>query len=280
MIDILYFFLTFFLLPTSTNIYNLKDNLPKIDEKKSLSVSIKENGEIKIINHGKQNTVPLLRIHDPHLETDVYSLWGKIKYDGVENPSYLELWNDFGKRKYFTRTKAGSGFMKKISGDSEYRIFSLPFNREFSTLKLEMLQLNLVFKGKGKIIFSPQVYLITGTKNPYKSIEKESVNNLLWWDDNTGSYIGGFLGILIGLCGAVNAFFIHKGKNYRLVKICIGIVLFVALASLIVGITAYFYQQPYAVYYPMLVSGAISVFVFVLQALAAKERFTKIQEKE
>ncbi|MDA3864072.1 MAG: hypothetical protein PF689_09435 [Deltaproteobacteria bacterium] len=278
--EILFVFLSVFSTSANTKVFNLKNSLPKIAEKENFSFSIETNGEIKIVNKGKQITVPLLKIQNPQLNSDSYSLWGKIRYTGVEKNSYLELWNVFGKRKFFTLTKDGSGFMKNISGNSEYRNFSLPFNQANSMLKLKMLQLNLVIMGEGEIIFSPQVYLVDGTKNPYKEIKKRSVKNLPWWDDDTGGYIGGLLGLLIGLCGAVSAYFIHKGKQYRLVKICIGVILVIALASLIAGISAYFCNQPYVVYYPMLLSGFISVFVFGFQALVAKKQFESTTKEE
>ena len=76
---------------------------------------------------GKQRH-QLAVIPQPRISSPVYALRGKIRYEGVEGDAYLQLNNDFGDSGvFFTKGLAESGPLGKISGNSPWRNFVLPF---------------------------------------------------------------------------------------------------------------------------------------------------------
>ena len=76
---------------------------------------------------GKQRHL-LVVLPQPGLSSPVYALKGMIRYEGVAGDAYLQMNNDFGDRGvFFTKTLAPSGPLGKITGDSDWRPFILPF---------------------------------------------------------------------------------------------------------------------------------------------------------
>ncbi len=70
----------------------------------------------------------LVVLPQPGLSSPVYALKGMVRYEGVAGDAYLQMNNDFGdKGTFFTRSLAPSGPLGKITGDSDWRPFVLPF---------------------------------------------------------------------------------------------------------------------------------------------------------
>lgn len=76
---------------------------------------------------GKQRHL-LVVLPQPGLSAPVYALKGMIRYEGVAGDAYLQMNNDFGEKGvFFTKTLAPSGPLGKMTGDSDWRPFILPF---------------------------------------------------------------------------------------------------------------------------------------------------------
>ena len=78
-----------------------------------------------------------------------------------------------------------------------------------------------------------------------------------WWDDRTGGMIGGILGTVVGCLGGLIGGLGGTGKARRLV---LGLMKAAILAGVLlaaVGVTALVYSQPYAVWYPLLLTGVL-----------------------
>jgi hypothetical protein len=109
-----------------------------------------------------EKPVQILEIGDPKVPSHRYMLRGKVKYAGVKEDSYVELWNHFRDGKsYFTKTLADQGPLAKIQGDSDWREITLPFFSEEGYLP-EKLVVNVVVPGEGTIYLTP----LTLTKVP------------------------------------------------------------------------------------------------------------------
>lgn len=109
-----------------------------------------------------EKAVQILEIGDPKAPSHRYMLRGKVKYAGVKEDSYLEMWNHFPDGKaFFSRTLAESGPVAKIQGDSDWREINLPFFSEEGYLP-EKLVVNVVVPGDGTIYLTP----LTLTKVP------------------------------------------------------------------------------------------------------------------
>jgi hypothetical protein len=100
--------------------------------------------------------IQLLRIEQPPLDRKRWAIQGRIRYEGVAAPGYLELWNFFGDgSRYFSRTLAESGPMGQIAGRSEWRAVLLPFDATQATAPLVQLELNAVLPGGGTVEIEP-----------------------------------------------------------------------------------------------------------------------------
>jgi hypothetical protein len=86
-----------------------------------------------------------------------------------------------------------------------------------------------------------------------------------WWTDQDAGYIGGIggslLGVLGGTLGTVAGVCAPRGKCRALVIGMTLLMIGVGGISLIAGVAAYSSDQPYAVYYPLLLVGIISTIV-------------------
>jgi hypothetical protein len=104
----------------------------------------------------------LFTIDSPPIASMNYAVSGEIKYEGVQGDGYLEMWNYFpppepgaGEVKAFSRTLDVSGPMGKLSGTSNWRSFSLPFNRAGSASPPTRLEVNLLLPGRGVVFIGP-----------------------------------------------------------------------------------------------------------------------------
>jgi len=98
--------------------------------------------------------MPVVEIDKPAITATQYAVIGEIKYENVEGSGYLEMWSHFlPTEKYFTRTLGapGSGPMAAISGTSDWRAFTLPFDRSGSTNALSKLEVNLFLPATGVV---------------------------------------------------------------------------------------------------------------------------------
>jgi len=104
----------------------------------------------------------LFTIDSPPITSMNYAVSGEIKYEGVQGEGYLEMWNTFppleagaAEAKAFSRTLDTSGPMGKISGTSNWRSFSLPFNRTGSASPPTRLEINVILPGRGVVFIGP-----------------------------------------------------------------------------------------------------------------------------
>jgi hypothetical protein len=83
-----------------------------------------------------------------------------------------------------------------------------------------------------------------------------------WFDPNTfgawfGTIVGGGGGTLGGLIGAVAGALLPSGKGKRLVFGSMFVLMVVGLVMLAIGLYALVDGQPYGIWYPMVLAGAI-----------------------
>lgn len=102
------------------------------------------------------SAVNLLTLESPPIDGKRWALEGRVRYERVASPGYLELWNSFGDgSRYFSRTLAESGPMARIDGSSDWRMILLPFDATQATSQLVQLELNAVMPGGGVVELQP-----------------------------------------------------------------------------------------------------------------------------
>lgn len=210
---------------------------------------------------GEQRHV-LIEVHDPGITSSVYALKGNIRYDNVQGDGFLQMDNHFGESgTFFTKGIAPAGPLGKISGNSEWRPFVLPFyatngeQPDGSARVPERLTLSLFLPGAGSVSISGvELYQYASGEDPMRSAGQ-------WIDARSAGLIGGIGGALIGLWGAIIGVIASRGKARAFVFISVNVLLSLGLVSLVAGAVAYFSDQPYAVYFPLLLIGIILVAV-------------------
>jgi hypothetical protein len=104
-----------------------------------------------------------------------------------------------------------------------------------------------------------------------------------WWDPDTfgmwfGIIGGGVGGSLIGMLGGLAGWLAPKGRGRTWIVGSLYIALALGIVSLVLGLTALALRQPYGIWYPFLLLGAIVTIVLganlpvILKAYAAAEQ--------
>lgn len=215
--------------------------------------------------------VTLAVIDAPALTRRVFMLSGQVRHHGVVGKSYLEMWTEFPDgSQYFTRTLGTTGPMMALTGDSDWRLIQLPFQLGDAPAEPVRIRLNVVFAGSGEIELSN----LTLT-------EADDLADLLarnaWWSDRTGGWLGGIGGTLIGLIGAAVGVMAALGAGRRLVLSAMLIGTLLGAALLVAGIVAYALQQPYGVFYPLLLGGGMCSVLGAVGLLIVRQRYSAVE---
>jgi len=188
------------------------------------------DGTVEVTSSGTGGTFPLVAIDEPAIAGDGYALTGRVRYQGVAGVGFLEMWSVFPDGgRYFSRTLANDGPQARISGDSGWRDFELPFFLEGSERPVR-LELDLVLPGTGRVWVGPL------------ELTSPGATSSAWWSDRTGGLIGGIAGSLIGITGAI----VGVGAANRLSAVRWGIarrivwawILTIPAAALIAGVSS------------------------------------------
>jgi len=185
-------------------------------------------------------------------QSSIYVVRGRVQYRGVERTAYLEMWNVMpdGSR-YFSRTLAEHGTMRKIQGSSDWRVFELPFNLMGHKPESVTLEINVVMPGKGTIELTELTVsdLPTGWFPGYMSGIIGGLGGTFW-----GCY-GALFGILAG-------FLVPRGKGRRLLTGMLIFAVVMGIIQLVIGILALCLGQPYHVWFPFVLLGGLLLFIF------------------
>jgi hypothetical protein len=203
---------------------------------------------VQITGGSAATTTAIINCPAPELSSHTYIVRGQVKYDGVAGDGYLELWNDFGsKGKYFSRSLADWGNMRKLTGTSAWRAFELPFHAE-PGMRPEKLTLNVVLPGAGTVIVSQPTVSAIDTSSQ-------------WWSEQQSGLFGGILGSFIGILGATIGCLAGLRKSKHLTLSLFALALSIGVVCLVAGLIAVLCRQPWHVYYPLLLGGIIDVTV-------------------
>lgn len=161
---------------------------------------------------GDRPATLLATLHKPKISEHQYWLEGKIRYENVKEPGYLDMWNHFGdKEAYFTRTLAGSGPMAKIQGTSKWRAFVLPFHiGKDESRKPDKLVLNVVLPAGGTVYLT-NLELKEGAM-------RLGAHDLHWSRPGIAGMIGGIIGAIFGIFGSVYGWSRESGKAWKVMK--------------------------------------------------------------
>lgn len=197
-------------------------------------------------------TLPLVTIERPGIRASRYALRGRVKYDGVAAGSYLEMWNYLPEGAFFSRTLGETGPMGRLEGTSTWRPFVLPFfNREGGSPPSKLV-VNLVLTGTGTVQIGPlELVEFAAGADPLAS-------SIGWWSDRQAGLVGAIAGSTLGILGAVVGWLGSACRARRFVLTTLRVSAWLGIAALLLGSVALVGGQPYAVYYPLFLLGAIT----------------------
>ena len=230
-------------------------------------------------------TVRVLDLDKPGITQSSWSIEGKVRYANVIGDGYIEMWSHFPDGSaYFSRTLDTSGPMGVLHGKSEWREFKLPFFSQAGKVPSK-IEVNVVLPSGGTVWLGPAKLKQVIAQPPAAATAIKKATRIgtvaaPWWNASEGGWIGGILGIVLGVFGALIGTLASTGRGRRLaIPLMVGGVIVCALL-LIVGVIAWGSGQPYAVWYPLILSGAIGVCVMGSLLPVMKRRVEELEMRK
>lgn len=207
------------------------------------------NNTVRIESPSGGGTFPLAVIDHPPVDGAGYAIWGKIRYTGVQGAGYLEMWSVFPRGRYFSRTMDTEGPVARITGNSGWRTFEIPFRLQ-DGVPPSRLEVNLILPGTGTVwIDSLQLVGYPSERSG-------------WWSARAGGIIGGVGGSVIGMLGALLGTLTARRRARGFILGAMVALTVLGVGLILVGGVAVAAKQPYAVYFPLLLGGGILTIVF------------------
>ncbi len=95
--------------------------------------------------------------------------------------------------------------------------------------------------------------------------------------EQTGGWIGGIGGSVIGMLGGMIGILAGFGKGRRFVVASTIALAILGTVALVLGVIAFLMEQPYGVYYPLLLGGLILAAVFGANLPGIRRRYEQIE---
>ena len=212
------------------------------------------------------DAVNVLTLEDPKITHATYAIRGLVKYEDVKGRGYLEMWSHFPDGRFFSRTLGDAGPMRAIHGTSDWREFVLPFSSSPGKFP-SRLEVNVVLP-EGGTVWLGEAKLV----QPAGDLSRRAG---AWWSDRQGGIFGGVLGSTLGIIGGLIGALAGLGRGRRL---ALSLALASAIASavlLVTGIAALGLRQPYGVWYPLVLCGALGTIILGSLYPTLKRRFAE-----
>ncbi|MFO8071292.1 MAG: hypothetical protein R6V85_05385 [Polyangia bacterium] len=213
----------------------------------------------------------LLEIQEPGISKTTYALVGRVRSEKVEGGGYLEMLSHFsGRGPFFSRGVEGGGPARHLEGSQQWRTFVLPFHivERPETDRPEKIELGVELPGRGRVLLGP-VRLVEYPPGTDPIVAEGGA----WFPGWLGGALGGILGGLLGIAGAIAGLLAARGRGRRFVVGTFAAAIALGLALAAVGIAAWILDQPWGVYYPLMLSGGIIAVVSAGVLPGVKRRF-------
>src|SRR5215471_9720075 len=228
---------------------------------------------LKVENRGPgAMSATVLTIAKPKISTDFYAVTGEVRYDNVEADGFLEMWSHFGETAaYFSRTLGLAGPMAKLTGTSDWRAFTLPFNAKGASSRPSKLVVNVQLPGKGSV-FLRNLKLVQST-----GFDRAATKTGAWWSDRTVGIVGGLVGAIIGCIGALTEWLAARGKAQHFVVNAVRVLIGAGVVFALGGLAAVTLRQPYGVWYALLLLGVLVLVIFPFRLRRYRDRYREFE---
>lgn len=250
---------------------------------KSGSLS-EENGRV-MLSQENTNTHPvqinLFRIDNPPLAFKPYAIRGEIRHTDVVGDGYLEMWNEFGSAtnqggggRYFSRTLAEIGPMRKIKGSSDWRWFLVPFQPAGAPGAPKSLEFNLSLPGTGRVNLRGLELIQTDGDVSQLMLMKTPGE---WWPEQWTGLAGGALGGILGCLGSAISWLASRGKARAFVLRTLASLSLLGMMTLALGFVALIEKQPWHIAYGLLLLGFLMAGIFATQWVQHRRRYSQLE---
>lgn len=221
-------------------------------------------------------TFRIASIESPGVTNPTYAIMGEVRYAGVSGNAYLMMDNYFPDGGPFFSKGLDSRGVGKITGDSDWRSFSLPFfcvaedgvDSGKRPIKIELL---MVMPGSGT------VYLRNVRLSQFKSGLGPFRITSQWWSASQAGLVGGSAGGSFVCLGGLIVYLASKGRGRGFVVASLIGMMVVGVASLILGVVALGSSQPHAVYNPLLLFGVLLTALPAVQLPNVRRRYAEVE---
>ena len=221
---------------------------------------------------GQPLAVTVLTLERPPITSARYAITGTVRYEGVQGTGHLAMWSAFtGGERYFTKTLASEGLLQGLEGSSGWRPFVLPFfNREGGPAPSTLI-VDVVLPGLGTVDLGPLRLVQYGSgEDPLAAAGQ-------WWNERTGGLVGGLFGAAAGGLGGLGGGVTPRGRARGLVLAVMRAVTAVGIAALLAGLVAVWRAQPWAVYYPLCLTGVLCAGIFGMLLRPVRQRYEALE---
>jgi hypothetical protein len=221
--------------------------------------------------------IRILTLQKPGIKELSYAIKGEVSYEDVKDTGFLEMWNYFPDGGFFfTRTLGGGGPMGSLEGSSDWREFVLPFNAGKGQTP-NKLEVNIVLPSSGKVKLKSAVLVEYSAPTTKDAKPQAALNRAGWWGDRQGGMMGAAIGCIGGLYGTVIGLLVPRGKARRFVLSLMMTMAGSGSVMLMVGLVALALRQPYAVWYPLVMSGVILGILSLSLLPGVKRQYDQIE---
>ena len=152
----------------------------------------------------------------------------------------------------------------------------LPFDRTGTSEVPTRLEMNLFLPGKGTVYIGPMKLVeYTGTfgSGPAGSAAA-------WWSDSAAGLIGGISGSVLGCLGALLGWLSAKGRARGFVLVSFKLLIGLGILSTAAGLIGLAVQQPYGVWFPLLLAGVLLLGILPFSLRDCQRRYENLEMRK
>lgn len=246
-----------------------------VDVGKSNLASHPGDGTVRIVAPaGEPTTVPLGSFPITDMQSRTYALQLTVDHSIVGQPAYFEMWTELDDgRRFFSKTLATVGPMKKLAGYAEGREIVIPASLEGSSQNAIAAELLLVMPSGGTVTLRKGG--LVDLPGGLGSLGQLAGGSSPWLPVWFGAVFGSVFGVLCGCLGAFYSYSFRTGKLWELMQLFPTVFGVLSAVVLVAGIVAVALRQPYHVWYPLVLIGALGVMLAPTLSWQTKRQLPK-----
>jgi hypothetical protein len=231
----------------------------------------------------------ILTITNPPISKMVCAVIGRVRYENVQKANGgsggIQMLLHFADKMlvgapYEPGGMKCSGGSLDFSGTSDWTDLILSFDRtEWMNLWSNAppkLEISVFLAARGTVYLQP-LQLVEYERSDIAPVFSAVPTSRTWWSARASGLIGGIGGSVIGCFGGLVGCLVGFGKARKFVLTMTKVFIALGIILTVAGIIAVGFQQPYAIWYALLLPGIILTLVFGANFYPIKKRFDELE---